>query len=542
MDTSKLLLGDIADRENLETQVDTSLRELIRLMHLNGKGAVVVLKGEKPVGILTERDVVRLLFAGVDVGEQVDRHARKPLVTAAGIRSTGYAFNLMVENSIRRLIVVDHSGRFLGIVTHKDLLKHLEEDYYRSTLKVKHIFDRVKKLISASAGATIAEVLKKLVNHNISAVPILKNGVAVGIITEKDILRLANGIFSLKDRVSKYMSSPVECVGLETGLVDVVRIMNVKNISRVVIKKPDGTALGILTNRDLVRSMEGDYNDFLERKLRHTKEFLNLLPEMLLELIDTGPAQLIVWANEKAQRRFGSEIVDKPVTELVPSKRWEEIHASLVAQNKVDEVRFKKGKNVFECSGFYIPLDKVSEKGRVQLVLRDITEEVVLATTDPLTGVYNRRVMNEFMAKEAERSNRTNKRFALVLADLDHFKKVNDTYGHLAGDAVLKGVVEEMVSGSREYDFLGRYGGEEFLLVLPEIGDRKAAVDIAERIRRGVEVRKIEVAQGETVTVTASFGVACFEEDGKTPEDLLVKADERLYKAKREGRNRVVFK
>ena len=540
MNTSNMLLCDIAERKNLEAQVDVPLKELIRMMHLNGKGVMAVLEGEKPVGILTERDVVRLLFAGVDMREKADPHARKPLIAANGVRSAGYAFNLMVENNIRRLIVVDSSNLFLGVVTHKDLLKHMEEDYYRSDLKVTHIYDRLKKLISVPPGASIAEVLQKMVSNNISAVPILKNGVPVGMITEKDILRLANTFLSLQDRVAKHMSSPVMCANLDTSLVDVVRVMNVKNISRVVIREADGTALGIITSRDLVRSLEGDYSKFLEMRLRQTKDFLNLLPEMLLELIDTGPDQLVVWANEKVFSRFGREIIDKPVTELVPSKRWDEIYSLLVRQKRIDEVRFKKGKSVFECSGFYIPQEKVSEKGRVQLILRDITEEVVLATSDPLTGIYNRRVIGEFLAKETERSIRTNKRFAVVLAGLDSIKKVHDANGHGSRDVVLKAVAEAMVSGSREYDLVGRYGDEQFLLILPEIGNKSTAVDIAERIRRGIETREVEVVPGENVTVTASFGVACFEEDGKSPDDLLVKVDERLNKAKREGGNRVI--
>ncbi len=540
MNTSNILLCDIAERKNLEAQVDVPLKELIRMMHLNGKGVMAVLEGEKPVGILTERDIVRLLFAGVDMREKADLHARKPLIAANGVRPAGYAFNLMVENNIRRLIVVDSSNLFLGVVTHKDLLKHMEEDYYRSDLKVTHIYDRLKKLISVPPGASIAEVLQKMVSNNISAVPILKNGVPVGMITEKDILRLANTFLSLQDRVAKHMSSPVMCANLDTSLVDVVRVMNVKNISRVVIRETDGTALGIITSRDLVRSMEGDYSKFLEKRLRQTKDFLNLLPEMLLELIDTGPDQLVVWANEKVFSRFGREIIDKPVTELVPSKRWDEIHSLLVRQKRIDEVRFKKGESVFECSGFYIPQEKVSEKGRVQLILRDITEEVVLATSDPLTGIYNRRVIGEFLAKETERSIRSNKRFAVVLAGLDSIRKVSDTDDHGSGSVVLKAIAEAMVSGSREYDLVGRYGDEHFLLILPEIGNKSTAVDIAERIRRGIETREIEVVPGEKVTVTASFGVACFEEDGKSPDDLLVKVDERLNKAKLGGGNLVV--
>ena len=540
MGTGNIFLHDLAEKEDMWVDTYSTLRQLFQLMQKNEKGVVVVLKREKPVGILTERDVVRLLYTGVDLAEEAERFARKPLVTARGKRTIGYALSLMVENNIRRLLVVDSSDNFLGVVTQQELLNCLEEDFYRSSLKVKHLFDQLKDLVSVARNDSITEVLKKMVEHNISAVPILENDIAVGIITEKDVLKLANDNVSFQEPVGKYMSSPVTFANPETRLIDVVKTMNTEHIRRVVVEDVDGLAVGMITNRDLVRNFEGDYNEFLERKLRYSKEILNLLPEMLFEVIDTGDDQLVVWANDKVLSRFGREIIDKPVTQLVPSQRWHDIYRTLMEQNKIEDVRFKKDKCIYEFSGFYLPLDRKTEKGRIQLLLRDITEEVTLATTDPLTSIYNRRYMNEFLAKEAERSRRTDRGFAVSITDVDDFKKINDTYGHLSGDIVLKKIVRAMISCTREYDTVGRYGGEEFLIILPEI-DKRTATLVCNRLRRNIEELEIEVVEGEKITVTVSFGIASFQEDGVLPEDLLVKADERLYKAKREGKNLVVF-
>ena len=540
MDTGNVLLHDIAEKENVWVEAHSMLRQMLQLMQKNEKGVVVVLKENKPIGILTERDVVSLLYTEVDLDEKTERFARKPLIVASGIRTISYALSLMIENNIRRLVVVDSSENFLGVVTQKHLLKHLEEDFYRSSLRVKHIFDQLKDLVSAAQNDAIRDVLEKMVEHKISAVPIIENGIAVGIITEKDVLRLANNKVSLQEQVGKHMTSPVIFADLETKLIEVVKIMDDRNISRTVVKGADGRAVRIITNSDLVRNLEGDYNEFLERKLRYTKEVLNLLPEMLIEVIDTGQDQLIVWTNEKVSSKFGKRIIDKPVTELVPSNRWNDIYSALIEHNKIEDVRFKKDNSVYEFSGFYLPLDKAGEKGRIELFLRDITEEVMLATTDPLTRLYNRRFMNEFLARETERSKRSHSKFAVVMADVDDFKRINDTYGHLSGDIVLKAIVRGMISGTREYDIAGRYGGEEFLIIMPEI-DKQTTVDVADRMRRNIENHEIEVMNGEMVTVTASFGIATFDEDGNSPDDLLVKADERLYKAKRQGKNRVVF-
>jgi len=540
MDTGNVFLHDIAEKENVWVEAHSMLRQMLQLMQKNEKGVVVVLKENKPIGILTERDVVSLLYTEVDLDEKTERFVRKPLIVASGIRTISYALSLMIENNIRRLVVVDSSENFLGVVTQKHLLKHVEEDFYRSSLRVKHIFDQLKDLVSAAQNDAIRDVLEKMVEHKISAVPIIENGIAVGIITEKDVLRLANNKVSLQEQVGKHMTSPVIFADLETKLIEVVKIMDDRNISRTVVKGADGRAVRIITNSDLVRNLEGDYNEFLERKLRYTKEVLNLLPEMLIEVIDTGQDQLIVWINEKVSSKFGKRIIDKPVTELVPSNRWNDIYSALIEHNKIEDVRFKKDNSVYEFSGFYLPLDKAGEKGRIELFLRDITEEVMLATTDPLTRLYNRRFMNEFLARETERSKRSHSKFAVVMADVDDFKRINDTYGHLSGDIVLKAIVRGMISGTREYDIAGRYGGEEFLIIMPEI-DKQTTVDVADRMRRNIENHEIEVMNGEMVTVTASFGIATFDEDGNSPDDLLVRADERLYKAKRQGKNRVVF-
>ncbi len=541
IDRAAVLLCDIAAYGNVGISADATVGELLKSMHKNEKGAVVVIDGGKqPVGIFTERDAVKLIYDGIDLNEPAKELAKKTLVTAMGDRTLGYAMDLMMENDIRRLVIVDEMDIFLGLVTQKDLLGYLEEDFYRATLKVKHIRNLVRDLINASPDESIKSIVEKMIKENIGAVPILLKGKPAGIITENDIVELASRGVSFSDKVGLYMTSPVECVEMDTKLVEVVKILNEKNIRRVVLCDEKGIAVGIVTNRDLVVNLEGDYHDFLERKLTYTKEVLNLLPEMLLELVDTGEDQLILWCNDKVNNRFGEGIIDRSITQLVPADRWKDICSTLRKQGKIEDVRYKKEGVVFEFSGFYLPMDRVNEIGRIQLIMRDITEEVMLATTDPLTSIYNRRFMNEFLTREIERCRRVGKEFAVILVDLDDFKNVNDTYGHHSGDLVLKATVGMIMCGIREYDVIGRYGGEEFLIILPEV-DRLSAKVVAERIRQEIEGSKIEIVDDQTVRMTASFGGACYKVDGESADALLAKADARMYKAKKAGKNMVVF-
>lgn len=185
------------------------------------------------------------------------------------------------------------------------------------------------------------------------------------------------------------------------------------------------------------------------------------------------------------------------------------------------------------------------EQGRVvgsAAMLRDITEEKrleellrTMATTDVLTGLYNRRFLDEAMATEFHRALRTRSSLSVIMIDVDHFKKFNDTHGHDQGDRVLKSVAQAIRAALRKYDLPCRYGGEEFLAILPNT-DGEGALSFAERVRVSIETMTVD-----GMKVTASLGVATFPQVVvDTPADLIERADAALYRAKETGRNRVV--
>jgi diguanylate cyclase (GGDEF)-like protein len=158
-----------------------------------------------------------------------------------------------------------------------------------------------------------------------------------------------------------------------------------------------------------------------------------------------------------------------------------------------------------------------------------------MAATDDLTQLANRRKFSEAMRLELGRSRRTGVPLALILADIDHLKQVNDTHGHPAGDAAIRHVAEALQRGRRETDLAARLGGEEFALLLPGT-DRNGALRAAERIRQELSGAPVPVVG----RVTVSLGAAIFPDDGENERELIARADERLYAAKSAGRNRVV--
>lgn len=173
---------------------------------------------------------------------------------------------------------------------------------------------------------------------------------------------------------------------------------------------------------------------------------------------------------------------------------------------------------------------------RYQLMMRELNVSLKKASaTDALTGIGNRRMVLDQLKSEVERWKRMRRPFTIAIADIDHFKEVNDTYGHEGGDKVLTEIAQILKIGMREYDSCGRWGGEEFLIVLPEAG-ANASTLIIERLRCAIENSGIEF-EGKRVPLSASFGIAEYS-PGETISDMINRADAALYAAKRAGRNR----
>lgn len=168
------------------------------------------------------------------------------------------------------------------------------------------------------------------------------------------------------------------------------------------------------------------------------------------------------------------------------------------------------------------------------------TELEQMATRDPLTGLLNRREMSRVLDEELQRARRYQRPMAVLWVDFDHFKDVNDTYGHAAGDSVLRSISRLLLGSVRSVDSIGRFGGEEFVIVLPEM-DLEEAQETAERLRRKVAEEPQPLGNGEAVPLTISVGVAVYPDHGQTASTLCAAADKAMYLAKDRGRNCVAM-
>ncbi len=198
----------------------------------------------------------------------------------------------------------------------------------------------------------------------------------------------------------------------------------------------------------------------------------------------------------------------------------------------------------------FIPLRSAADKvEKVGIVVYDVTDNAVnrgkletakdellrLSRTDKLTALWNRGYWEERMVDEFKRNQRSDKQTSLVIFDIDHFKNINDTYGHQVGDDAIRMVSKLFLENSRDVDICGRYGGEEFVVLLPET-DVEGAKIYCERLRKAIEDTTVH-SQGESVNFTVSLGIAVLDEQTKFPTDWMVNADKALYKSKESGRN-----
>jgi diguanylate cyclase (GGDEF)-like protein len=162
------------------------------------------------------------------------------------------------------------------------------------------------------------------------------------------------------------------------------------------------------------------------------------------------------------------------------------------------------------------------------------------AQIDGKTGLFNARHFNAMFAEALERAHKQQHNLTCIMADLDYLRNINNTYGHLAGDAVLEGIGKVIRATIRSSDIAGRFGGEEFSVVLPDT-DIESARLLAERIRQAVEAAPFDIpGQESPIHITMSLGVACFPQDATTQMDLVAAADVAVYQAKHQGRNRVI--
>jgi len=297
-----------------------------------------------------------------------------------------------------------------------------------------------------------------------------------------------------------------------------------------------------------------------EIALRHNEEKIRSIVDTAVEgIITISERGIIESINQAAEAIFGyssEQALGRNIKFLMPEPYHNEHDGYLENYLRTGQAKIIGiGREVtgLRKDGSTFPMSlSVSEVGLGEQriftgIVQDITERkrlqaelIHLATTDPLTGASNRGHFMERAQEELARSQRYNHPFAFLLMDIDHFKSVNDSYGHPAGDEALRALTRTCLSTLRETDIFGRFGGEEFAAILVE-SDPESAHQVAERIRQNLASLDVE-DDNQTFRFTVSIGLTCVENGEPDLEKIMKSADVALYEAKRSGRNCVVQK
>lgn len=311
--------------------------------------------------------------------------------------------------------------------------------------------------------------------------------------------------------------------------------------------------------REIAYSM--DWYEIQKTLLDIVMDFFPVVRFCLIALFDPKQSGLSLRMKRRGQDSPQSDFLCLPF-ELVEDTTWDEVVASAAWSDYFHKLELSRN-----MQSSFIPLQlKSRELGFLMICkpaeveygkgewrfLSTIANHLSMtlenaelyhfATTDQLTGLYNRRYFKHRLEREAERAQRRGRPFSLIMFDIDHFKQVNDTYGHPAGDQVLSELSNRVRDFMDHRGFTCRYGGEEFVSVVYNM-DRAGGADIAEQVRRLVAETPFHFTSGAAAierSITISLGVASFPEDSAELDTLISKADQALYLAKSQGRNRVV--
>jgi len=593
VDDGDELLG-VVSMSNIISAIDTELVvNDIRLGHIIGKTKAktakltdhmtavfhkasstpteaVVVMGEHhtPVGIITKRDIVKLVIKKVDMTKEVREFMHSPLVTVDEDTTVKEALELMSKKKFKRLIVLEKSGELMGIITREEMMDIVYNKWSQIVREKESQLQKLSKTLAAKTEES--ERSARLLNDFIDAtddfifykdldykyIGCNKAFASFAGIQKADIVNKSD--FDLFDDYYSNLFRDTDRDVIEKGKTIInsywTRYSDKKAVYLSVKKAPlrdgSGKIIGLVgISRDSTEQKN------LEDAIKHQHNYLQTILDMQESMIViTEDGSSIVEANKSFFEYYDVRNVEefnskyKSIADLFVKQEgylsnkknglWFKLLIS--SYDRDFKVLMQKNRSTEEPKSFLLKVEKFKKDESYLISFMDITNIEkesknleLLATTDPLTKIYNRMKFGNMMEAEISKSRKTKKPLSLVAIDIDFFKKINDTYGHQAGDYVLITTVEIIKSKIRSNDIFARWGGEEFMVLLPG-ADMEVALSRAELLRSSLA----EYDFIEPETVTGSFGVSFFRDEDSV-DSFIKRADEALYAAKRNGRNRV---
>lgn len=364
-------LKEIATKRKITINSTASIKEAMSIMYENKNGCVVLLEDNIPKGIITESDIVNTLKKNFSLKDSALKIAKKELITADENRPVDFAFDTLGQYNIRRVILINKNKEYSGVVLQEELFDYIEDDVYKIDLKISNIINKSQTIHTIEQSNSIKEVLEKMRANKIGSLLVTLDKKFVGIITEKDILKLTFNEIDLENKVVDFMSSPLITVNENIYVTNAIDIMKMKNIRRIAIVNDENRVISLLTNRDILRKIKGNYTRILENKIKHAHEIMNFLPEPIIEVYFNKNKDMIHWVNTQAKATFGENLIDKKISEIIKEDNWKHIKSSFSKEKVLKNFRIKIKEHSFEVSG---TISTSMENSYIKLLFNDVTE------------------------------------------------------------------------------------------------------------------------------------------------------------------------
>ena len=432
-------VGEIATRSVVSVERNATLADAMERMLQNDHRNIIV-AGEDGYSVLNVLDIVNLQDQKFDLNRKLSTIELPSIPTIKKESNILDALELIKRFDF--ICVVEDDGSIFGLVTHSDVTENIDPETLMENYRLEDILKIGRNTLTTYQDAKTSEILKQMAERDTDSVVVLEDMKPVGILTTKDIIRLLRSGSDLSDPIKKYMISPVDTIVSTTTIKEALGFIKKKHYKRAVVVNTDRTYIGIIKQSELI-------------SLTYSN-----------------------WAS--MMQKYQEELFE--INEILKRKKEKYEH---------------------------------------------------LATTDNLTGLYNRFKFSELFVSSYVTMVQRNTHMTLMMLDIDRFKQINDTFGHLIGDKVLVQVAHAMLRVLRSIDIVARWGGEEFIMLLPTATLRQG-VSLAEKIRREVETLQLDTVDNVTVSIGVTEVV-----QGDSLDDAVKRADDALYRAKRDGRNRV---
>jgi len=433
-------IGDIASTSVVSIDVNNSITKAIDMMLLHEHRNVII--SDKDVfRILTVLDVLSIEEQGIDLQSPLRDLDLTIVPTIEKDRNILDTLEYL-NNDSEYICIINKDKSLYGIMTHTDITSNIDPDTLMDNYTLQDFLKLGRRTKWVHKDDKTSKLLSEMAKNSFDNVIIVENAKPIGILTTKDIMRLIKYKKNLDLPVHTYMSQPIDTIKNTSSIKEALDFIKEKHYKRVVVVDDNGDLSGIISQKELI-------------SLTYSK-----------------------WA-----------ILMK------------EYHEEL---NEINTILEHKNK-----------------------------EYEAMASTDSLTGLYNRKKFTELYKSSYKTMTQRNNNMSMIMLDIDFFKKVNDTHGHNSGDNVLIQVSHAILKALRDTDIVSRWGGEEFLVLLPAT-DLDNAAYLAEKIRSNIQELKID----RVGHITASLGVSQVNKGDKM-DDIIDRVDKALYLAKNSGRNSV---